>query len=191
MPKLNMTPYQRHVAKWGKCKQCDLCHHRKHVVLLRGTVPAPILFVGEAPGESEDVRGIPFDGPAGQLLDHIIEQAGIPEKKCAWTNLIACIPRDETQTKLAVPPKFAIDACTDRLRECVSLVKPKLLVWVGKEAAKHAPKIAAQAIYCKDWGPWTVEIMHPAYILRAHIAQQSLMIQRCVVALADAAEEAL
>ena len=102
MSKIKLTPYQQHVAKWKNCEQCDLHCHRKRVVLCRGTVPCKILFVGEAPGASEDVVGKPFMGPAGKLLDSMLEEAGFNEGPVSYamTNLTACIPLDEEHTKI-------------------------------------------------------------------------------------------
>lgn len=174
--------YAQHRLNWQGCTACDLHCHRKRVVLMRGYCPAPVLFIGEAPGESEDVLGRPFIGPAGHLLDNLIERAGIPEDHCAFTNLIACIPRDNEDAKLITPPKFAIDACRPRLEECVRLVKPKLIVMVGKEAEQHTPF---------HEGIYQVGIVHPAYILRAHVAQRGLLEQRCVIGMEEAYEEAM
>lgn len=192
-----LTLLESHYLKWHDCGLCKLCEDRKNVVLLRGAVPAPVLFVGEAPGESEDcadtaffvgegsvVLGLPFVGPAGKLFDRIVAAAGIPRDKHALTNIIACIPRDELGKKIVVPPKFAVEACAPRLRECVRLVQPKLIVWVGVEAKKWGPRSLAEPLYEAA----TVDVLHPAAILRANISQQSLMIQRTVAALREAWE---
>lgn len=67
--------YSSHVERWKDCGGCSLCDRRTRVVLYRGKVPCDVLFVGEAPGESEDVVGVPFVGPAGKLLDSMIQDA--------------------------------------------------------------------------------------------------------------------
>ena len=92
-----MTPYQRHREKWKGCERCSLYRGRRSVVLCRGKLPCDVLFVGEAPGVSEDVLGRPFVGPAGKLLDEIVERALDGQYDYAITNLVACIPK-------AVPP---------------------------------------------------------------------------------------
>jgi uracil-DNA glycosylase len=75
-----VTLYQQHVETYRDCRGCELCRTRERVVFPRGSVPADVVFVGEAPGESENILGQPFVGPAGQLLDGIVAEAlnGIP-----------------------------------------------------------------------------------------------------------------
>jgi uracil-DNA glycosylase family 4 len=184
MPQLSQ--YQQHKARWSECRLCDLCERRSKVVLLRGTVPAKVLFVGEAPGESEDVLGKPFIGPAGQLLDRMIAAARIPEGSYALTNVIACIPRDEENNKLIQPPYYALEACAGRLIDCIQLVKPKLIVWVGKVAADWGSKLL---VHSPIQDITTASIVHPAAILKMHVSQQGLVYQKAVVSLADAYEE--
>jgi len=176
-----MTPYQEHVAKWHFCQRCQLCKTRRQVVLMRGKVPAPILFIGEAPGASENVIGRPFVGPAGKLLDKIIAEA-MPNWEFAMTNLVGCIPV-ENGSKLVEPPRKSIETCQERLEEAVELVNPRMVVYVGKLAAKHRVKANK---YTHE-----VEIIHPAAILRASVVQQGLLYQRTVVELQDAINYAL
>lgn len=195
-----MTKYQQHVARWKDCRLCGLCENRQHVVLMRGRIPCDVLFTGEAPGESEDAIGKPFIGPAGKLLDRIIRQAftavpralestGPEEYTCGFTNLICCIPRDADGTdKLAQPPEESIKACSPRLKEFIAICKPRLIVCVGALATKWVPKTLAGTGYAEP-ALKLLSIVHPAAILRANIAQQGLMIQRCEVQLANALEE--
>lgn len=182
MPSLSsksLTPFQRHKKKWSNCTRCPLCEKRTHVVLSRGKIPSPILFIGEAPGESEDALGVPFCGPAGALLDHIIEQAIPSHLSYALTNLVACIPLGEDGDKTAEPPKEAIEECSERLQEFLILCKPKLVVLVGKLAEKHAD--------CGDIP--SVGILHPAYILRSSITVRDLEVQNCILKISDALED--
>lgn len=169
------SPFAAHVAKWSTCELCPLHHTRTKVVIARGSVPCDVLFVGEAPGVSENVLGRPFVGPAGRLLDEMIASASPQSLKLAFTNLVGCIPLDDKKT--SEPSKESIKACAPRLLELTRMAKPKLIVLVGKLSVKYVsvPK-----------GCHKVEIIHPAAILRADISQQGLAIQRCVVALADA-----
>lgn len=173
---------QQHFDRWKACEGCDACQKRKRVVLIRGTVPAGVLFVGEAPGPSEDVLGRPFVGPAGHLLDKIVEEAlEGRELAVAYTNLVACIPLDEAGKKFTEPPKTQIDACEGRLRECIELCQPKLIVMVGKLAEKYIPALQRHVK--------TVAIVHPAAILRADISQRGLAIKRTIITLRDAIGE--
>lgn len=205
-----MTRYELHVSSWRDCTQCELHEHRKRVVLARGDIPADIVFTGEAPGQSEDVLGRPFVGPAGKLLDYIVKEAMPleyadgeynpptgPKYTTAFTNLVACIPLDEDHIKTAEPSRDCIKACELRLVEFVRLCQPKLIVLVGALAKKH---IMGQAMfsehedYSLEWiddGKYLhfVEITHPAAVLRSNIAQQGLAIQRCIVKLKNAIHE--
>lgn len=182
-----LTPYQRHVARWSDCQLCDLCKYRKKVVLLRGSIPADVLFVGEAPGESEDVLGRPFVGPAGKLLDSIVEQSGANRFRLAFTNLVACIPKDETLAKAGEPSKDHIYACSDRLAEIVRMVQPYLIVEVGALSSKHLLKVLGDNDI-RD-GLKVAGITHPAALLRMPIDRKGLAIQRSIVTLRDAVEE--
>lgn len=198
-----MTPFQKHKLKWQSCERCNLCQTRDKVCLVRGKLPADVLFIGEAPGPSENTIGQPFIGPAGKLLDHIIEEAldkaghdpsdtdtggvnaggdditWVPAiLRIAFTNLVGCIPKsEETGEKFTEPPAYAIKKCRERLEEMIDLAKPKLLVLVGQLAVKHVPDY---------WEGPKAAIIHPAAILRADISQRSLAIKRCVVTLTEA-----
>ena len=185
-----MTPYRKHVMKWKDCRRCSLCKQRHRVVIARGRVPCNVLFIGEAPGVSEDALGKPFVGPAGKLLDKIIEQgmsitvvedgeedAGVISH--ALTNLVCCFPREAKESGNHEPPEEAIEACAARLREFVELCNPDLVVRVGSLADKWAPDFPDSH---------QVSILHPAAVLRMDVSKKGLAIQRTIVALADAVE---
>lgn len=190
------TPYESHRQLWAGCRKCGLCEGRQNVVLARGRVPADVLFVGEAPGQSEDVLGRPFVGPAGRLLDQIIEGAwesvSLPEGQggkfvatCAFTNLVACIPIGEDGDKVKEPESADIMSCQPRLEQFIKICKPKLIVCVGALSAKWLRKNSA------SYGVGDikmVDLVHPAAILRSNIAQRGLAIQRAIVTLANAVE---
>lgn len=165
---------------------CLLCEKRRHVVLYRGTIPADVLFIGEAPGTSENDLGQPFKGPAGQLLDNIISHAlDGRQVSMGFTNLVACIPLEEGK-KLGEPPKEAIEACQERLTEIITLTHPKGIVLVGKLAEKYAPKAAERLPTDKNTSKtqW-MYITHPAAILRAEKQNQGLLVQTCIVSISD------
>ncbi len=166
-----MTPYQKHKLDWLSCERCPLHERRKNVVLVRGKLPCDVLLVGEAPGINEDALGKPFIGPAGKLLDRIIQEAGGDKWRLAFTNVVACIPWGEDGKKVSDPPKVAVEKCHPRLTELIGIAKPTKVVCVGLVAAKYVLGDAT--------------ITHPAAILRANPAEQGLMYQRNVVALAD------
>lgn len=191
-----MTPLQMHVEKWKDCTRCKLHETRKKIVLLRGDIPCDLLFIGEAPGKNENLLGYPFAGPAGNLLFRMIadakEQSGVTVRM-AFTNLVACIPVDETGKKVHEPEKECVDACRDRLVEFVRIAKPKAIVLVGKEAAKYicgqndfatdAEEKACYLSWMKGKFMAFEKIMHPAAIMRISEATQGHHIERCVTQL--------
>jgi len=183
-----MSKYTTFKKRWIDCTECELCDVRRKTVLARGKLPCDVLFIGEAPGQSEDVLGKPFVGPAGKLLDVTIEQAGGSEVRLAFTNLVCCIPKDELGgNKINEPHKEHIQACSERLLEFIRVAKPCAFVCVGKLAAKWLPKIVKDDEWYRDTA--SVEIVHPAAILRADISQRGLAIQQQIVQLSDLFEE--
>lgn len=135
-----VTPYQALVGRWHDCQRCHLAHGRRRVVMARGTVPCEVLFVGEAPGDSEDVVGRPFVGPAGKLMDHIIERAlGGPDDpdtpSYALFNLVGCVPRSEDGNKSGAPDDEAIRACMPRLQDFAHTCDEPVLVSVNRDRA--------------------------------------------------------
>jgi len=164
------------------------------VCIARGSVPADILLIGDAPGPSEDIIGRPFIGPAGKLLDAIVGQVFDGQFDLCFTNLVGCMPiNEDSGTKFTEPSKECIKACNPRLIELIRLVKPKAVVLVGKVAKQS---IIGQADFAdlpegncswlrKNEYIWFADIIHPAVILRMDLSQQSLAIRRCVASLED------
>lgn len=180
-----MGKYKNHKYKWKNCKECNLCESRSRVVMARGRVPCDVLFIGEAPGVSEDVLGRPFVGPAGKLLDKIVGKALEGDYSWAMTNLVCCIPKGKRNgDPVREPSSEEVGACSDRLREFVGIAKPRLIVSVGKLAEKHVSK-AFSLEDCEGF----LSIVHPAFILRADISQRGLLIQKTIIELHDAAYE--
>lgn len=182
----SLTPYQHHKKKWENCIGCELCETRKKVVLYRGGIRCDILMIGEAPGKIENQSGQPFTGPAGILLDTIIERSGIAENhSIGLTNLVSCIPIGEEGTKAAEPPTYSIEACSSRLYEIVGICQPRLIVCVGSLSKTWAKKCLEK--HGPGYPPHFIDILHPAAILRMDRSQKPLAIKRCIVALSDAA----
>jgi uracil-DNA glycosylase len=187
MPKLALRvgPWQAHVRAWGGCTRCHLSEVRTEVVLARGDLPCHVLFVGEAPGKSEDCLGKPFVGPAGKLLDDIVEDALADRSlRVAFTNLIACIPKDEDGDKLE-PPDESVAACSPRLVELVRMARPCLLVRVGAHAQHYLSPGYRHSIRT-GWSCKVLDMLHPAAILRKPAAFQTIEVQRAVVTLRNA-----
>jgi len=175
------TSYQDHVRKWKGCRLCPLWESRRKVVFVRGSLPCDVLFIGEAPGVSEDLLGKPFAGPAGKLLDRIIARGLPKDLRYAITNLVGCIPLDDDDGKRE-PPDDAIKSCLPKLDEILLIGKPRIVVFVGRIAARKVPR---KHSFVSEY----VEILHPAAILRMDVSQQGLAIQRCVCALEQIDEE--
>jgi len=168
MPTLEqgLTRLELHVLRWSSCERCDLSKGRRRVCLFRGNpeVECDVLFCGEAPGESEDMSGQPFSGPAGQNLDMVFARAQDLYRgvlSACFTNLVGCYPRTAKQTDDHRPPVDAILKCRPRLLEVVSLTNPRLIVCVGTLAAEWIMNEAA----FRD--TYSVQIQHPSRVLRS------------------------
>lgn len=150
--------------------------------MVSGTLPCDVIFVGEAPGFSEDTLGRPFVGPAGDLLKEIIQDAedeSQPVTK-AYTNLVACVPIDpETGNKVTEPQADWIKACSERLDQIVEIANPKAIVMVGRLSVKWSPQVIDRDFEC------SAAIIHPAALLRMDPSQKPLAIQRATVILRD------
>lgn len=137
--------------------------------------------MGEAPGESENVIGKPFVGPAGKLLDRIIREALPADTSYCLTNLVGCIPREDTGKKAQEPSREEIKACMPRLIQFVQICNPSFIVCVGSLASTWLdPK-------CQlfRWNGPTVSIVHPAFILRSEPTKQGLLIQQAIVKITE------
>ena len=156
--------------------------------MARGTIPAEVLFIGEAPGVSEDILGRPFVGPACHLLDRIISTAIAHNGRSvtyAITNLVACFPRTAKEAKVNEPPPEAIKACRLRLVEFFRCCRPQLIVTLGKLAKQNLPASIASPT---SSGAACLALVHPAAILQADISQRGLLVQRSILDLTDALE---
>lgn len=196
-----MTGWQAHCERWrGGCGS-DLCARAKTVVLAKGTLPCDVLFIGEAPGDSEDVVGRPFVGPAGTCFQKYVVDPGLPRGvTCAFGNLLGCVPTDGTGRKVTFKdlpdPDATVELCSGRLVELITLARPKLVVCVGEQADTYlGPKSVGMRHGIRlppDLAAVPrVHVIHPAAVLRMPVAGQGLAWQRCEVILRNAAEDAL
>ena len=151
----------------GQCVRCGLCETRKNVVFGVGSRNAEILFIGEGPGEQEDIQGEPFVGPAGKLLDDMLCIIDLDRKtNCYIANIVKCRPpqnRDPLETEQ--------DACIDYLRNQVALLKPKIIVCLGRIAAKRIIRedyriTREHGQWVEKNGVWMTAIYHPSALLR-------------------------
>jgi DNA polymerase len=112
------------------CQRCRLAQGRKQVAFASGPANAELMFVGEAPGAEEDERGEPFVGPAGQLLNRIIEAIGRRRAEVYIANVVKCRPPQNRN-----PEADEIAACSGYLERQIDLVAPRVLVALGRVAA--------------------------------------------------------
>lgn len=182
--------YELHCEKWANGCGSKICGGARKV-FGRGVLPCDILFIGEAPGESENALGKPFIGPAGKLMDHMIKEAlDVTSVRLAFTNLVCCIPRDpESGGKAGQPPDEAVRSCQPRLLELIDMAKPQLVVCVGDLARdfvdEGVPGAYRHAIRLSP-SVKRVHVLHPAAILRASMAHKGLLVQCWVVTLRNA-----
>ena len=150
----------------SSCTACELSKLRTNCVFGVGNRNADILFVGEAPGENEDKTGIPFVGRAGQLLDKFLYAVDIPRESVYIANILKCRP-----PKNRDPLPAEEDACIDYLRKQVLLIKPKMIVCLGRISAMRL--IKPDFKITKEHGVWfnkgnylMTAVYHPALLLR-------------------------
>ena len=153
-------------ATCAACSKCTLHETRTNCVFGTGSRTARLLFVGEAPGEQEDLSGIPFVGRAGQLLNKFLEAVDIPREDVYIANILKCRP-----PKNRDPLPEEEDACIGYLREQVRLLRPRIIVCLGRIAA--ARLIKPDFRITKEHGEWfqkgdfvMTAVYHPAYLLR-------------------------
>lgn len=150
-----------------QCSKCQLCETRNHVVFGTGKEDAEILFVGEAPGENEDLQGEPFVGRGGQLLDLYLNSIGLDRHENIYiANMLKCRP-----PKNRDPKPEEMDVCIDWLRELVKLMRPKIIVCVGRISATRliSPdfKVTKEhGVFYNKNGTLMMGTFHPAALLR-------------------------
>lgn len=151
----------------AQCKRCSLCDSRTNVVFGTGQRSAEVMFVGEGPGENEDLQGEPFVGRGGQLLDSMLSLIDLDRKRNFYiTNIVKCRPpqnRDPLNTEQ--------DACFPYLEEQISLIRPRIIVCLGRVAAMRL--IKPDFKITQEHGQWfrrgdayITAIYHPAALLR-------------------------
>jgi uracil-DNA glycosylase len=119
---LGMTPFQEHCTKWANgCGATECSFRGTRRVFARGKLPCDVLFLGEAPGESENALGIPFIGIAGKQLDKVVSKAVPSSLRVAFSNMVSCIPREVSGAKAEQPSDEQIKACAPRLQEFVKI----------------------------------------------------------------------
>jgi uracil-DNA glycosylase len=157
------------------CQACHLYEKATQTVFGEGPVPARLFFVGEQPGDQEDVKGHPFVGPAGRVLDAALENAGITRSEVYLTNAVKHFkwePRGKRRLH-SKPNAMEIHACHGWLEAEIALVKPQVVVCLGATAAQtfmgRTFKITQSRGELFDGAPWAAKIIatyHPSALLR-------------------------
>ena len=177
------------------CARCPLSRHRTHIVVDRGNPAAKVLFVGEAPGENEDLQGRAFVGRAGRLLDEMLGEIGFDtDRDCLIVNVVKCRPPENR-----APLPEEAEACLPFLRRQIELVKPKIIGLLGATALRHLvsdrKKLSMEDQVGKFFehpqypGVRLIILYHPAFILRDPRKRPAM--QQHLRQLCDAWREAL
>ena len=148
------------------CTGCTLCQTRHNVVFGVGPQDAEVLFVGEGPGEQEDLRGEPFVGPAGKFLDDMLSIIDLGRHNCYITNIVKCRPPQNRD-----PLLIEQDACLPYLRAQTKLLRPKIIVCLGRIAAmkliREDYRITREhGTWVQKGGIWFTATYHPSALLR-------------------------
>lgn len=158
------------IRECTNCYKCPLGNTRTNIVIGRGNPKATLMFVGEGPGEQEDLQGKPFVGPAGQLLDLLLEALMFDADDYYIANIVKCRPPGNR-----VPTDEEANKCLDYLRNQVYLIKPQIIVCLGATAMKYIVDKNARITQIRgQWIErkmekkecWIMPTFHPAALLR-------------------------
>lgn len=149
-----------------ECRKCALCETRHNVVFGVGNRTSPVMLIGEGPGEQEDLRGEPFVGPAGKLLDDMLELIDLDRSKVYIANMVKCRPPRNRD-----PLNLEQEACRRWLNNQIELVQPEIIICLGRVAAMGM--IRPDFRITKEHGQWFringrdyMAIYHPSALLR-------------------------
>jgi DNA polymerase len=161
----------------GECTRCRLHEGRTHIVFGDGDAAAELMFIGEGPGEQEDLQGLPFVGRAGELLTRMIERGlGIPRRSVYICNIVKCRPPGN-RTPLA----DEVAACRPFLDGQIDAVSPKVIVALGKPAASLL--LGREIAITRVRGTWheyrgipVMPTFHPAFVLRQYTEENRRLV---------------
>ena len=161
-----MISWEELTEQCMSCTKCGLCETRNNVVFGVGNREARIMFIGEAPGEQEDLKGEPFVGPAGKLLDDMLSIIDLNRENCYIANIVKCRPPQNRD-----PSDEERNACIDYVRKQTMLINPQVIVCLGSVAARTI--IDPDYRISKSHGKWIdrndvwiTAIYHPSALLR-------------------------
>ena len=161
--------FEKQVAE---CWLCSLCTQILHKVPGQGDRQAPLMLIGEGPGQTEDEQGLAFVGAAGQLLTRMLEAIDLPRDRVYICNVVKCRPPFNR-----VPTPEEAEACRIHLRMQTWLVRPKVIVLLGNTAAKNLldPEIRItrdRGRWTERKGVWMMPTFHPSALLRDPVKKQ-------------------
>ena len=149
------------------CRKCGLCETRTNVVFGTGPNTAEVMLIGEGPGKNEDEQGLPFVGRSGKLLDQYLTAEDLARDKNVFiANIVKCRPPENRDP---LPEEW--DACLPWLREQFRIIRPKIVVCLGRIAAQRLirPDISVtkeHGRFEEKNGVWFMATLHPAALLR-------------------------
>lgn len=148
------------------CRRCKLYKGRQNIVIGDGSLKAKLVFVGEAPGEQEDIQGKPFVGRAGQLLEKMIQAIGLSREKVYICNVVKCRPPENRN-----PESDEIESCSEYLYRQLDILQPKVIMALGKFAAQTLLNTETRISDLRGKffpyrGAKLIPTFHPAYLLR-------------------------
>lgn len=162
----NMESFEQLKSECMGCKRCSLCETRHNLVFGVGNENADLMFIGEGPGEKEDLQGEPFVGPAGQLLDVMLKLIGLDRQEVYIANIIKCRPPMNRD-----PNPEERSACAEWLERQIALVNPKIIVCLGRISAVSL--ISSEFKITREHGTWFtidgrdyIATYHPSALLR-------------------------
>ena len=158
------------------CHKCRLAEMRTNVVIGKGNRNADILFIGEGPGQQEDLQGLPFVGPAGQLLDKMLASVGLSLDDVYIGNVVKCRPPGNRD-----PHEDEKEACLNYLRYQLMLIQPKIIVCLGRISAMRLIKpeyriTREHGQFVRKGGLLLTAVYHPAALLRDASKKEDMLL---------------
>ena len=172
---MSETMWNDLISRCESCQNCPLGKTRSHLVFGVGNREAELMFVGEAPGQAEDAQGIPFVGAAGKLLDRYLYAVGISRESVYIANVLKCRPPHNRD-----PLPEEEDACIGYLREQVKLIRPKIIVCLGRISAMKLIRpdyriTKEHGQFIRKGGILITAVYHPAALLRDSAKKEDML----------------
>ncbi len=176
------------VEEVGDCKRCKLCDTRTNIVFGEGPEDSPWMFIGEAPGEQEDISGRPFVGRSGALLNRLLLDLGWKREQVYIANVLMCRPPDNRD-----PQPDEVEQCRPFLLKKIEAIKPKVITTLGRHAAGLVlgtqVKMSESRGKIFDFsGAAVVPTYHPSYVLRGNKHAMRTMLDDMTLAISILAD---